>query len=160
MGSMGMALGVVSSQDVNVGDITKYKPQPTVLDAQSTKIYNGYQIQYNFPSEIKANAPINFSLTVSKNGKPVTDLEDYLGALSHSVIIGTDLSYQHIHAVDKNGHMESSQGSTPGMAMGDTMTGPDINFTTTFAQAGTYKIFTEFQEQGKVTTTDYTVEVK
>jgi hypothetical protein len=163
MGPEGIKLGVVSSQDITVGDISKYNEQPVVLDVKTTKSYNGYNVKFNFPTTIGVNVPVNFSLNVSKNGKPVTDLEDYLGALAHTVIIGKDdLSYQHLHAVDKNGHMmmSGSHGSMEGMTMGDTGTGPDINFSTSFTKTGTYKIFTQFQEQGKVTTTDYTVEVK
>jgi hypothetical protein len=163
MGPEGMKLGVVSSQDIMVGDISKYNEQPVTPDTESAKAYNGYSINFKFPEKINTNTETKFGIIVSKNGKPVTDLEDYLGALAHTVIIGKDdLSYQHLHAVDKNGHMmmSGSHGSMEGMTMGDTGTGPDINFSTSFTKTGTYKIFTQFQEQGKVTTTDYTVEVK
>lgn len=134
-------LPVTVYHDMDVGDISKYKDQPVVPDTQPKKTVGDYQISYNFPAEIMMRNEITYSLSIEKNGQPVTDIQKYLGALGHSVILkeGT-LDFIHTHA-------------------GETGTGPKIEFAATFPEPGVYKIFTQFQHQNKVITTDYVVMV-
>jgi hypothetical protein len=161
MGSDGMVDTTVIYQDVSIGNLTDYQAQPVVADTQTTKSFSGYDVTFNFPQQITAGQLTDFSLHITKNGKPVTDLQDYLGAVAHTIILGqSDLSYLHIHAVDRNGRMATTEGSMPGMDMGDAATGPDLNFQTTFAKPGNYKLFTQFQINGSVITTDYVINVK
>ncbi len=125
-------LPVTVFHDMTVGDISRYKAQPVVPDTQSKKTVGEYQITYNFPAEIMMRNEIDYSLVVEKSGQPVTDLQTYLGALGHSVILkeGT-LDFIHTHA------------------------GETLEFSTTFPNKGVYKIFTQFKHKGKVITTDY-----
>lgn len=116
----GMVSTTVIYQDVSIGNVANYTPQAVTPDTQTTKSFEGLDITFTFPQQITANTATNFSLHITKNGKPITDLQDYLGAASHVIILGENtLSYMHIHAVDKNGHMASVMGSMPGMDMGD-----------------------------------------
>lgn len=83
-----------------------------------------------------------------------------MNSKGHSVIIrqGT-LDYVHTHA------LVPDQSSHEGHTMGHQMQKkPDheaneINFATSFPQAGAYKIFTQFQHNGKVIATDCVVKV-
>ena len=135
-------LPVTVYHDIDVGNMSKYKPQPVTVDTQAKKTFGDYQIIYNLPRSIAKQQEISYSLTTERNGQPVTDLQTYLGALGHSVILkeGT-LDFIHTHA-------------------GETGTGPKIEFSTSFPEAGIYKIFTQFQHEGEVKTVDYVVEVK
>lgn len=135
-------LPVTVYHDIDVGDINKYKAQPVTPDTNPKKTVGEYQITYNFPAELMMRNEIKYSLAVEKNDKPVTDLENYLGALGHSVIIKEDsLDFIHTHAEEINTR------------------GPEIKFSTSFPKDGVYKIFTQFQHEGKVRTVDYIVEV-
>ncbi len=136
-------LPVTVFHDISVGDKDKYKAQPVVPDTQPKKTVEEYQITYNFPAEVTAQNEISYSLTIKQNGKPVTILEKYLGALGHSVILkeGT-LDFIHTHAEEIN------------------TKGPEIKFSTSFPESGIYKIFTQFAHQGKVFTVDYVIKVK
>ena len=127
--------------DIDVGDVSEYKAQPVLPDTQPRKTVGEYQITYNFPTEVMMRSEISYGLTLEKNDQPITDLQTYLGALGHSVILkeGT-LNFIHTHA-------------------GETGTGPKIEFSTTFSESGIYKIFTQFQHQNKVITTDYVLKV-
>ncbi len=150
-------LTVTLDKDINVGDMSKYQAVAVTPDTQNIKNVNGYQITFNMPSMLNKQNELAYSLTVKQNGQPVTNLEPYLGALGHSVILHEgDLQFIHAHA----GEMSSSN-SMPGMnhGSGSTSSGPDIEFTTSFPESGVYKIFTQFQHQGKVLTTDYAVKV-
>jgi hypothetical protein len=153
-------LTVTLSKDINVGDLNKYTAQSATVDSTTTKTVDGYSITYKLnPSQPKAQSDFNFNLSVAQNGKPVTDLQTYLGALGHSVILreGT-LDFIHAHAGEA-----SSSGAMMdhGNMMQNTSTkGPDINFSTSFPEPGIYKLFTQFQHKGKVVTTDYIINVK
>ena len=134
-------LPVTLYHDMDVGDTNQYKAQIVVTDTILKKTIGEYQITYNFPTEIMMRNEISYSLSIEKNNQPVKDLENYLGALGHSVILKEDtLDFIHTHAEETN---ESR--------------GPEIKFSTSFPEEGVYKIFTQFQHQGMVTTTDYAV---
>jgi hypothetical protein len=134
-------LPVTVYHDINVGDMSKYQAEPVVPDTKIKKTVGDYQITYNLPAEIMMRNEITYSLSIEKNGQPITDLENYLGALGHSVILKEEtLAFIHTHA-------------------GETGTGPKIEFSTSFPESGIYKIFTQFQDQKKVITTDYVVNV-
>ncbi|MEU8925046.1 hypothetical protein AB0D10_29605 [Kitasatospora sp. NPDC048545] len=79
------------------------------------------------------------TLSVSKDGRPVTDLQPYLGAYGHLVALRAgDLAYLHVHP--------------------DTTTpGPEIGFTTTAPSTGSYRLFLDFKHQDTVRTAAFTV---
>src|SRR5690606_34490434 len=48
--------------------------------------------------DLSAGADARLTLTVERDGEPVTDLEPYLGAYGHLVALRTgDLAYLHVH---------------------------------------------------------------
>lgn len=154
-------LTVTLNTDVNVGDIGKYKAQPLTPDTENAKNVNGYKVSYNLPNELIAEKEFSYNLAVEKYGQPVTDLENYLGALGHGVILSEGkLDFIHTHAGD------AGQGDSAKMDHGSggmekvTTKGPKIDFSTTFPEPGNYKIFTQFQHEGKIITTDHAVTVK
>ena len=163
--SNGVKLETMLFQDVNVGDMQKYRPEKVGTEEKS-KTFGQYQISVaQQPAQITAGDPESLAFTIQKNGKPVKNLEQYLGALGHAIILreGT-LDFIHAHA---EGHgmssMTTMSGTVPdvnqeGMKM-DTG-GPTINFGTSFPDAGKYKIFLQFQHEGKVVTADFVVNVE
>lgn len=154
-------LTVTLHDDVNVGDISKYKAQKVISDTTNIKTVDGYTITYNMPSELKAQTEFSYNLEIDKNGQPVTDLENYLGALGHGVILRSDnLDFIHTHAGETkpgSGAMDHSMMTASGEPKNR---GPKINFSTSFPEPGTYRVFTQFQHMGKVVTSDYAVVVK
>ena len=91
----------------------------------------------------KENVTLTFTLSDAAGGQPVTDLEPYLGAIGHVVILSEDGNrYVHVHA-------EEGQGS-----------GPEAVFEATFPGSGVYKIWGQFQRSGKVLTVPFVVAVE
>ncbi len=85
------------------------------------------------------------TLTVSRDGAPVTDLQPYLGAYGHLVALREgDLAYLHVHPDGEPG-----DGRTPA--------GPQIEFVAEVPSAGTYRLFLDFQHDGVVRTAEFTV---
>ncbi|WP_327355275.1 hypothetical protein [Streptomyces sp. NBC_01304] len=78
-------------------------------------------------------------LSVAKGGKPVTDLQPYLGAYGHLVALRSgDLAYLHVHP---------NEGGP----------GPEVSFTATAPSKGAYRLFLDFKHGGEVRTAAFTV---
>lgn len=146
-------LTVTVNQDLNVGDLSKYVPQSVVADKEITKQVDGYNVNYTFPDQLKANTELNYTLIVEKPND-VVKLEPYLGAMGHGVILREgNLDFIHTHA--------SGMSAMDGMQkMDHEMGGGVIDFSANFPEPGVYRIFTQFQVKGKVMTSDYAVDVK
>ena len=85
------------------------------------------------------------TLSVSKDGEPVTDLQPYLGAYGHLVALREgDLAYLHVH---------------PDGAPGDgrTQPGPDVVFYAAVPSDGGYHLYLDFKHDGVVRTATFSV---
>lgn len=128
--------------NVHVGG--EYDPQPLPAVA-TTSVVDGYTV--TLTGSAKAREPSMLTLSVSRGGKPVTDLQPYLGAYGHLVALrAADLAYLHVHPMGEPGD-------------GVTAAGPKIGFHLTFPSAGDYRLFLDFQHAGVVRTAGFTVSV-
>ncbi|MEO3776690.1 hypothetical protein ABGB16_07525 [Micromonospora sp. B11E3] len=85
------------------------------------------------------------TLTVSRDGVPVTDLQPYLGAYGHLVALRQgDLAYLHVHPEGAPG-----DGRTPA--------GPAVTFSAEFPTAGAYRLYLDFRHGDAVRTAEFTV---
>ena len=112
-------------------------------DATLSQVVYGNLITLSI-DHLKANMELklNFNIKNAKSNQPVTDLQPYLGAVGHVVILSQDAeNYLHVHPTD--------EGSS----------GPDAEFMTTFPHSGVYKIWGQFQRNGKVFTVPFVVKV-
>ncbi len=95
--------------------------------------------------------PLKYRLTDERTGEPVRNLEPYLGAWGHTLILNADQSeYLHSHPtemVPDNVDLATLRG------------GPEVEFKTMFPAAGNYRIWTQFQRAGRVTTVFFTIRV-
>ncbi|WP_406861667.1 hypothetical protein ABZO31_14775 [Streptomyces sp. HUAS MG47] len=113
-----------------------YAPQPLPAVAPTATV-DGYQVRLG--GTLDPGKAGELKLTVSKAGRPVTDLEPYLGAYGHLVALREgDLAYLHVHP---------NEGGP----------GPDVSFTATAPSAGAYRLFLDFRHEGKVRTAAFTV---
>ncbi|MEO8666722.1 MAG: hypothetical protein ABI462_14610, partial [Ignavibacteria bacterium] len=123
----------------------------------------GYNIlMTTAPQELVANKSTEIVVNITKNGKDVTDLKNYLGALGHMVVISEEASmYLHVHPMEAE---EKNDGDKmEGMKMESdkvTKSGPSVVFHTNFPKPGIYKVFAQFNPGGKLITTNFVVNVK
>ncbi|MFE3205141.1 hypothetical protein [Embleya sp. NPDC059237] len=118
---------------------------PAALPAPSrTAVVDGYTV--TLAGDLTTtSAPL--TLNVSKDGRPVTDLQPYLGAYGHLVALRQgDLAYLHVHPQGAPG-----DGKTPA--------GPGIGFHAQAPSAGNYRLYLDFQHEGRVRTAEFTVTV-
>jgi hypothetical protein len=134
----GRATGLVLGADVAVaGD---FQPRPP---ASSSTVASVGDYQVSLGGELVAGATSRLTLTVTRSGAPVTDLQPYLGAFGHLVVLRDgDLAYLHVHP-------EAS-----------TTSGPQIVFSVDVPSAGRYGLFLDFQHQDSVHSASFATTAK
>lgn len=115
-------------------------------------------------SKVRRRVPTTFTLSVQKDGRPVTDLEPYLGAACHVVAISADArQFVHTHGDVEGGAMAGDMGTMAGTAMvmptPPARFGPNLQFTHTFMQPGMHRVWVQFKRGGAVMTVAYNVQV-
>jgi hypothetical protein len=121
-------------------------PAPVSLtpDKKLVKTVNGNQVSLKIDSQLKANQEtmLNFYFEDAQTKQPIQDLQPYLGAVGHVVILNQDATkYLHVHPMDER------------------VKGSNAMFHTTFPSPGIYKIWGEFQRSNKVFIVPFVVEV-
>ncbi|WP_328869409.1 hypothetical protein OHT76_04465 [Streptomyces sp. NBC_00287] len=119
-----------------------YEPQ-NLPAPKATAEVDGYEVRLD--GALRLGAASELKLNVSRDGKPVTDLQPYLGAYGHLVALRSgDLAYLHVHPNGEPGD-------------GKTKPGPGVSFTATAPSSGTYRLFLDFKHDGEVRTAAFTV---
>jgi hypothetical protein len=88
-----------------------------------------------------------FRFTDAKTEAPVTDLEKYLGAWGHLLILTEDMT-EYVHAHPR----EETQPDPSAPPTG----GPDILFDALLPKPGKYRAWLQFQRGGKLSTVTFT----
>lgn len=130
--------------------------KPLVVDSDKPKTVDGYSVTLNTGGPVTTGKPTTLSYTISKDGKPVSDLTPYLGAMGHLVIMSQDLkefvhSHPHEHAEGDHDHAKQGHADMKG--------GPKVDFEARFKAPGVYKGWAQFQHNGKVITVPFTFNV-
>jgi hypothetical protein len=121
-----------------------YRPAPPSADTRTAQV-DGYTV--DLEGDLEANSEAKLTLEVSRDGRPVTDLQPYLGAYGHLVVLrGGDLAYLHVHPE-----------GTPND--GETKSGPEVVFFTEVPSPGRYHLYLDFKHQGVVRTAPFVVTV-
>ncbi|WP_037306151.1 hypothetical protein [Amycolatopsis orientalis] len=133
--------GTATTLGVDVAAAGDFRP----VDHRPSRVANvdGYQVRLD--GDLAPGRSSKVTLTVTKDGRDVTDLQPYLGAYGHLVALrGGDLAYLHVHPDGEPGD-------------GRTAPGPGITFFAEVPSDGLYRLFLDFQHQGKVRTAEFTV---
>ncbi|GAA1381259.1 hypothetical protein GCM10009613_06900 [Pseudonocardia kongjuensis] len=121
------------------GEFTPIAPEPD----RTATVPGGYEVTLD--GDLTPGRSSDVTLTVTRGGEPVTDLQPYLGAYGHLVALRSgDLGYLHVHPHGSPGD-------------GRTAPGPQITFGTEVPSSGTYRLFLDFRHDGAVRTAAFTV---
>ena len=109
------------------------------------KVVEGIRVRLESPKQVAGREQvISVFLEDTASGHPVTDLERYLGAWGHVVILSWDLAdVVHSHPLTE----VSDEG------------GPRIVFSQRFPRAGRYRVWTQFQRRGEMVIASFTLDV-
>lgn len=148
--------------EINVGNVSPRavrsdsKP-PLVPDTALAKTVDGHTISLKVAPRLTAGKPSLLTYTITREGRPVTDMQPFLGAMGHLMAIhqqGRDIV--HTHTVGSGGGGEDGLEVTPAMA---TATGPAFTYKLQLPSAGLYRIWAQFQHRGRVLTVPFTFKV-
>lgn len=124
-------------------------PFPQELESfTKTKVLSDIKINLNLSqSNIKAGkkTSLKFNLKPVGNNKPIQDLKPYLGKKANLVIIKSSSSLTESDYIDTETINNSPNNQ--------------LHFTTKFPQPGTYKLWLQFNRNGKVKTADFWITV-
>ena len=107
------------------------------------KIVDGVRISLTADARAQRATALRFTLRDHASGAPPTDLEPYLGAAGHLLIVNSDITVA-IHA-----HPE-----------GSATAGPEVMFSPIFPSPGVYKLWVQFQRKGRVLTAPFAIAVR
>lgn len=114
-----------------------------------TSTVDGYTFTLALDSEPKAGSAVMGNITVTKDGKPFTQLEPVMGAFAHVVGFTEDYnSVMHIHPMGKEPTSETERG------------GPKLEFHIEPKKAGFVKLFAQVKIDGKDVFAPFGMEVK
>ncbi|MBL1079534.1 hypothetical protein JK358_34530 [Nocardia sp. 2] len=126
------------SRTVKVEGAVQDRPLPPV---SKTAEVDGYRV--TLTGDL-ATAGSELKFTITRDGKPVTDLQPYLGAYAHLVALrASDLAYLHVH---------------PQGEVGKTPPGPEVGFHAEAPSDGKYRLYLDFSHNGKVHTAEFTAD--
>lgn len=130
---------VTLASDLRVDGDSELKPVPAPADTATSD--DGYRVRFSARGE-RPGKPSELHFSVTSDGRPV-ELEPYLGASGHLVALREgDLAFLHVHPEEH----ESARGA--------------IDFESTFPSAGTYRLFLQFEHDGRVQTVAFTKELR
>ncbi len=115
-------------------------------DRPATRVstVDGYTV--TLTGDLTSGEHSTLELSVAKDGRPVTDLQPYLGAYGHLVALrGGDLAYLHVHP-------EGAPND------GKTKPGPDVEFVAEVPSVGSYHLYLDFKHDGVVRTAEFALD--
>jgi plastocyanin len=135
------------------GDVVSAQAKITP-DKSLTKTIDGMRFELKFDPEAPVagkEAVLKYHITDARTGQPVTNIQPYLGAWGHTLILSEDATdYLHSHPVEMIPEDVDRTKLT---------SKADIDFDTFFPRPGHYKIWSQFQRNDKITTVSFNVYV-
>jgi hypothetical protein len=106
------------------------------------------ELQVQPLGDVVAGRTIKLQYQLASKGSPVTDLEPYLAAWGHALVLSEDaLEVVHAHPIE---YLPTN--------VTDPRGGPTITFDATFPKPGRYRVWMQFKRRDVVSTVPFTVE--
>jgi hypothetical protein len=129
---------------------------PTPIAREQTRVKNvvaegqSYQVHLNCqPERLLAGRNVKMTFEIEDaDGKPISNLEPLMAAGGHCVIIDADgREFLHVHPAEEINDVGSWRG------------GPYVSFLANFPKPGLYRAWGQFQHEGRLLTSEFTLEV-
>jgi Heavy metal binding domain len=108
---------------------------------------------------------MTYHLTDTATRRPITDLQTYLGAFGHTLIMSEDMAeYVHSHPLDIIAKPDDDGGAPvfaipPGADLEKLRGGPDVTFEGLMPKPGRYRAWTQFRRDDRIHTLAFTFNV-
>ena len=129
---------------LTIGGATQQAQFPSVSTGMSANV-GGIQVTLELTSPLKTKEHTTLTFALTQNGKPVAQIDPYLGAFGHVVVLRHTDADDYLH-----GHPITETKPTDGKVV----------FESEFPIKGTYTLFAQFSINGQVKTFPITVSVE
>jgi hypothetical protein len=119
-----------------------FAPPPALQSGPSEVVVDNVRVRVDPTLQARKTGSLRFTFLDAATGVPLTDLEPFLSAPAHLLIVSADLTHA-IHA-------------HPGVKDAG---GPTVSFEPLIPAPGGYKMWVQFQRRGKVSTASFVVRV-
>jgi Cu+-exporting ATPase len=130
-------------------------PLPVTPRARTITV-DGIRVELHGQAQVGTTSDLTFSLTDARTGQPLRDLQPYLAAAGHVVIMrgdGQTFTHEHADVRDRDGN--------PVFALPGQTFGPDLPVHVHFDTPGTYRLWAQFRlADGAVVTAPFTVQAR
>ncbi len=127
-------------------------PVPLDVDSREPRQVDGYTVSLGAPRVLRSLVDQRLAFRIERDGAPVTDLQPFLGALGHLIVVSQDRSrFVHSHPLPPP--------VLPGAAPAAPPAGPEVVFHAFFPAPGRYKAWAQFQHAGRVLTAPFVFDV-
>lgn len=147
---------VVLTHDVSVGDRADAQAEPIAPDSSLEKMFGDTIVRLVMeptPLHSGQEASLTFELSDAASNEPIKDLQRYLGAWGHLVILRAE-TLDFLHA-----HPQEAGGEHAGHAATEEA-GSTVTFHTKFERGGVYRVYGQFQRANDLVTAIFTLEVQ
>lgn len=155
-------LGAIEQQfafTLNPTASSQIETSTQAVDTTRTKNFGNYQVSLTAPDNLNINdlslgkTTLAFTIKNVSDLTPVTDLKPYLGSFGHLVMINQKTyEYYHVHPSNLTPPLPDQNG-------GPTIEFLPIGLYGPFKQ-GSYRVFGQFNHNGKILVADFTINVK
>ncbi|HEX8347631.1 MAG TPA: hypothetical protein VF657_23305, partial [Actinoplanes sp.] len=148
----GQMTDVLDGRDVTIAGTA---PAPTPMPATEVRgqVVSGVRISLDGDAHVGETSDFTLRFTDAATGRPVRNLQPYLGAAGHVVVLredGTRFGHRHAETFDSK--------DRPVLATPGTTFGPELTLHTTFDIAGSYRLWAQFRlADDTVVTAPFTV---
>ncbi len=137
--------------------VTGDAPAPAVVtESPREVVVDGVRVALGGHPVVGERSDLHFGFTDAATGEPIDDLQPFLAAAGHVVVMrtdGTTFAHEHAETEDSNGR--------PVFALPGTTFGPELAVHAQFRTAGTYRMWGQFRTAaGDVLTVPFTVDVR
>jgi Cu+-exporting ATPase len=129
-------------------------PAPVTLAAGPRTVeVDGVRVSLDGTAEVGGSSDLHFTLVDAASGRPIDDLQPYLAAAGHIVVMRADgqtFAHEHAEVTDPSGR--------PVFALPGTTFGPELEVHAEFPTAGVYQLWAQFRlADGDLITVPFTV---
>ena len=151
----GQMADVLDAQQVTVAGAAPARTPVPSYDVRR-QVVDGVRISLDGRPHVGESSDFTLRFAEAATGAPVADLQPYLGAAGHVVVMRSDGSmFAHRHAETYDG------GGRPVPALPGTRFGPDLDLHVRFEVAGAYRMWAQFRlADGAVVTAPFVVHVR
>ena len=152
----GEMVDVVDSHEIVVGDAAEATPPVPPEVSGRKQVVDGIQVELEGDVTADEESRLTYRFRDAATGEDITDLQPYLAAAGHVVVIaadGSDFAHEHAEAEDEQ---RRPVFALPGQAFG-----PDLDVHVHVDDPGTYRLWGQFRlADGTVITVPFTIDAE